>query len=122
MDYEYWLRLGLKGVNFYYLNTILAGSRLHAATKTLSARKQAHKETNDMLKEILGQVPDRWLSNYAHVIVRSQDKYNNPNNYRKMQRALAVHALFAGLRWNKKINKSLLKLTLSWFRGSLRKT
>jgi len=41
LDYEYWLRLGLGGARFYYVQEILAGSRLHCATKTVSAPKTA---------------------------------------------------------------------------------
>ena len=45
MDYEYWLRLG-KQIAFHRLEgPPLAGSRLHAGTKTMSQRVPAHEES-----------------------------------------------------------------------------
>ena len=44
MDYEYWLRMG-KEIAFHHLaGPPLAGSRLHAGTKTMSQRAPAHAE------------------------------------------------------------------------------
>jgi glycosyltransferase involved in cell wall biosynthesis len=44
LDYEYWLRIG-KHAPFHHLKgRVLAGSRLHADTKTLSQRTKAHRE------------------------------------------------------------------------------
>jgi glycosyltransferase involved in cell wall biosynthesis len=44
IDYEYWLRIG-KEIPFHHLDgPPLAGSRLHADTKTLSQRVPAHEE------------------------------------------------------------------------------
>jgi len=69
MDYEYWLRLGKRGACFAYLEEKLAGSRLYAENKTMSSKVKVHKEINDMLKKLLGRVPDKWLIGYAHVVV-----------------------------------------------------
>lgn len=110
MDYEFWLRLALKGVRFAYLNQILAGSRLHADTKTLGSRVKVHKEINTMLKTVLGKVPNRWLSNYAHALVESKKHYS-PTLAKK---AIALHSLLAAFRWNHRIDKSFLFLTFNW--------
>jgi glycosyltransferase involved in cell wall biosynthesis len=94
MDYELWLRLGKGGARFHYLPEKLAGSRLHADTKTLGQRLAVHVEINDMLKRTLGRVPDTWLINYAYA--RLQDE--GTRTLRGM-RALAL-SLAASRRWN----------------------
>jgi glycosyltransferase involved in cell wall biosynthesis len=49
LDYEYWLRVG-RDVAFHYLGgPALAGSRLHADTKTLSQRVEVHREILDVV-------------------------------------------------------------------------
>lgn len=49
LDYEYWLRIG-KHVPFDYIRgSVLAGSRLHADTKTLAQRKKVHDEILDVV-------------------------------------------------------------------------
>src|SRR6185369_13244385 len=67
MDYEYWLRLAAGGARFVHVPIKLAGSRLHASSKTVARTRDAHAEVNGMLRRLLGSVPDNWLSNYAYV-------------------------------------------------------
>jgi glycosyltransferase involved in cell wall biosynthesis len=68
MDYEYWLRIcGSRPPQF--LQTKLAGSRLHAETKTLGSRVPVHREIAGMLTEKFGRPPARWIYNLAHAIV-----------------------------------------------------
>ncbi|MHB1947177.1 MAG: glycosyltransferase family 2 protein [Gammaproteobacteria bacterium] len=106
MDYEYWMRLALKGAHFAYIKQTFAGSRCYPETKTRSFRKEVHKEINDMLKNLLGRVPDRWLSNYAYAVVDTA----NPQPDWRRTRALAVKTMLAALHWNKWISKSLLSV------------
>lgn len=94
MDYELWLRLGKGAARFHYLPEKLAGSRLHADTKTLGQRLAVHLEINDMLKRTLGHVPDTWLINYAYA--RLQDE--GARSLRGL-RALGL-SLAASRRWN----------------------
>lgn len=102
MDYEYWLRLGKAGVRFAYIEEKLAGSRLYADNKTLGARVKVHKEINDMFKKLLGKVPDRWLSNYAHAVVESNtDRRKSP---RWFMLKLFVSAVGAAWHWNRKLS------------------
>jgi len=78
MDYEFWLRLGKAGVKFAYLPSILAGSRLHDQTKTLSAPFKAHWEACLMLKEKFGYVPVRWLKSMAVLWVKKNTQLRKP--------------------------------------------
>ena len=71
MDYEYWLRI-LAERPPYFLEATLAGSRLHAETKTLGSKEAVHREILEMLVSRLGTPPARWVHNLAHVIVRER--------------------------------------------------
>ena len=120
MDYEYWIRLAQGGAVFYHLPQNLAGSRLYPETKTLGARVKVHAEINDMLKRRLGRVPDRWLSNYAHVVLdeRGLSRDDRP----RFLYALIAGTLGASLRWNHGVSLSLARLLAGWLRGALRET
>lgn len=120
MDYEYWLRLAFGGARFHFLEKTLAGSRLHENTKTLGSRVAAHHEINTMLKTILGKVPNRWLSNYAHAYVESNNKYSR--NDPKTLRQLALQTIAAAFRWNKSANPTLLFMTVGWLIKSIART
>jgi glycosyltransferase involved in cell wall biosynthesis len=141
LDYEYWLRLALKGVRFAYLPRLLAGSRLYPATKTLGLRLKMHREINDMLLERLGRVPDQWLLSYARVFfnrkgIRRLDGgrvdmpvetiSSNVLTERRFQSlclsalrapAIASISLIASLRWNRNISFSMLKTIANWLKG-----
>ena len=68
MDYEYWLRVG-RVVPFDYLDTYcLAGSRLHADTKTLSQRVPVHLEMVGVVKRYASRPGPilRWIKHLAH--------------------------------------------------------
>src|SRR5258706_6583962 len=98
MDYEYWLRLGRAGVRFVYLQERLAGSRLYPENKTLGARVKVHGEINDMIKKMFGRVPDRWLFNYAHSVVR-QSFYRN-DNATFFAIKVGIVSVWSALKWN----------------------
>ena len=116
MDYEYWLRLGMNSARFAYLEEKLAGSRLYAGNKTLGSRVQAHREINDMLKKMFGRVPDRWLSNYAHVVVE-----HRVGRERSVWIVLEIcfRSLLAALRWNRKISANMAKCVFQLGRSAL---
>lgn len=101
MDYEYWLRLGKAGVRFAYLEEKWAGSRLYADNKTLGARVAVHKEINDMFKKKFGEVPYRWLVNYAHAVVE-QHVVREKAPYWFVVR-LFVCVVFASWHWNRQL-------------------
>jgi len=48
MDYEYWMRIDRAGGILKHVPEFLAGSRVHAQTKTLSARLQVYQEILDV--------------------------------------------------------------------------
>lgn len=67
MDYEYWLRAGAR-VPFFHLDGLpLAGSRLHAETKTLSCRAAAHREMLEVVRRHTDK-PYRWLTTLAKIL------------------------------------------------------
>lgn len=108
MDYEYWLRLAAGGARFARLRQPLAGSRLHPGTKTLGARNRVVVEINDMLRRTLGSVPDRWLINYAYVVIERAglERGSRP---RRLSTVLAgAVALLASLRWNRSVSTGML--------------
>jgi glycosyltransferase involved in cell wall biosynthesis len=118
MDYAYWLRLGKANVNFGYLERKLAGSRLYADNKTMGSRLKVHKEINDMFKAMFGHVPDKWLFNYAHVLVEQKvDRSRNPNKF--MVKLLAA-SVSAAWRWNNRISISMLRDMGRWAGSTLR--
>lgn len=118
MDYEFWLRLATNGVRFEYLKNFLAGSRLHADTKTLGSRIKVHAEINDMLKSIYQRVPDRWLANYAHAFVESTYPTNYPIH--KLKRAIAIKTFTSSMSWNKKISLPFFLTLAKWYMSSFK--
>lgn len=109
MDYEYWLRLGMSGARFAYLEEKLAGSRLYTENKTMSAKVKVHKEINDMLKTRLGRVPDKWLFAYAFTLV----------GHRSSTIQLSVCSIVSALRWNRSVSADMRGIVYSWIRKGL---
>lgn len=118
LDYEYWLRLAMGGANFCYLKNLLAGSRLYAENKTLGARLNVHKEINDMMRERLRRVPDRWVFNYAHVYLETKGLPRK----KRLSFAVAVSAvsLLASVRWNKRVSWKILLIITRWVGSTAR--
>lgn len=79
MDYEYWLRLGLRGAKFAYLPDVLSGTRIYADTKSSRYFLQAHHEAISMLQKTLGYVPSAWIVNYSTAKVKSETKLKFPD-------------------------------------------
>jgi len=118
MDYEYWMRLGLQGARFHYLESKLAGSRMYGENKTLGARVAVHREINSVMKRLLGRVPDRWLFNYAHAVVEPRiDRARRP---RLFLLCLAWHACATSLRWNRSVSRGMRASMVEWSRHAYR--
>jgi len=117
LDYEYWLRLGLKGMNFFYMPEKLAGSRLYKETKTLGSPLRFHKEINGMFINLMGKVPDKWLYNYAHVLL---DDRNVPRTDQvRFPFWVGIQSLLAAMKWNKHITSEMWGMTYTWIRGAI---
>lgn len=112
LDYEYWIRAALKGAKFRWLRQVLAGSRLYAETKTLGSRAKVHCEINHMMRSVLKRVPDRWLFNYAHVLVEGKGIHREERL--KFPLAVSLASLYAALRWNHKVSTHMLVTTRQW--------
>jgi glycosyltransferase involved in cell wall biosynthesis len=115
MDYELWLRYG-RHVSFLYLPQKLAGSRLHAESKTLGQRILVHREINDMLSNRLGRVPDPWIYRYSQVKVEetlSLDR-SQPEMNRRFLRALVKEACLASWHWNRGMTLGGLWQLIRW--------
>ncbi|MGM0428332.1 MAG: glycosyltransferase family 2 protein [Thermodesulfobacteriota bacterium] len=99
MDYEYWLRLGAI-TPFARLKQKLAGSRMYKENKTLGSRVAVHREINDMLKNRVGTVPERWIFNYAHAVV-DQKGYNRTHPVEDLKYTLVLTgaSMISFIRW-----------------------
>ena len=105
MDYEYWLRSASAGARFAYLPRVLAGSRMYPTNKTLGFTEIFHVEILDMMRRLFGQVPDRWLLNYAHTVLKNRGVEGiNPFSFAL---GLARVAHDAALRWNGQVPPSI---------------
>jgi glycosyltransferase involved in cell wall biosynthesis len=93
MDYEFWLRLCLKGYKFSYIEEILSCSRLHENSKTISSKMQVHKEINIMLKRHIGFVPYKWISNISHIYIQEKLGIENKNYFFKIINFIIVNIL-----------------------------
>ena len=118
LDYEFWLRLARGGAKFAHLPIVLAGSRLHPETKTLGARVKVHREINEMMRDLFGQVPDRWLYNYAHAVVETH-RFRREHRVR-FTTALSIVSLYAALRWNRSVSRDMLHTLHHWIAENAR--
>jgi glycosyltransferase involved in cell wall biosynthesis len=66
MDYEYWMRIDRVGGILAYVPDFLACSRLHAETKTLSARMQVYHEILDVSRRHAGDASFSQYYAYWH--------------------------------------------------------
>ena len=112
MDYEFWLRLSQQNIKAVRINQVLAGSRMYDDNKTKSQIISVHKEIALMLKDKFGLSPDRWLFNYAIVIIRKL-KLNEKSYIFKI--LFAFLSLLVALRFNLRIRKTMIIQIFKWF-------
>jgi hypothetical protein len=118
VDYEYWIRLAKQGVRFLFAPQFFAATRLHASAKTIAARLECHVDVNDIMVEHFGQVPARWIANYAHI--KAENMIDPVQNKFAFIPMLVMHCLAADLRWNKRISPSTVRMVSGWMFGRLR--
>jgi glycosyltransferase involved in cell wall biosynthesis len=120
MDYEYWLRLGAL-TPFARIPAVLAGSRMYAANKTLGSRLDVHREINDMLLSVLGDIPDRWLYAYAHAVVQAKG-FSRGSAWQNLRyiRAMIAATLAASFCWKRRVPLRVMKAMTLWAAGFFR--
>jgi glycosyltransferase involved in cell wall biosynthesis len=118
MDYEYWIRLSAAGARFGRLRRVLAGSRLYAQNKTLGSRIRVHAEINDMLRQHARPIPDRWLSNYAHVVL---DERGIPRSDAiRFPFLVSLLCIYSALKWNRRISTEMASNVRIWTGGAMK--
>lgn len=97
MDYDYWLRLG-KIRPFGRLHQYLAGSRMYKNNKTLGSRVAVHKEINNMFRQKMGDIPDKWIYAYSHAVVEGKgfrrDTIIQKIKYILVMTSVAIYSFF----------------------------
>jgi glycosyltransferase involved in cell wall biosynthesis len=120
MDYEYWIRLGMRGATFAYLPRLQAASRAHPNAKTIKSSLDMQREINEMLREKVGRTTDQWIIYYAHALVER----HGFSRSRRVRFAVVVSLVTwcAALRWNRRMSSGLLRTTARWIGGNARET
>lgn len=82
MDYEFWLRAG-RHVPFFRIGQFLAGSRLHAETKTQSQRIRVHREIVGVVRAYSDNAAPvmHWLKHLASISATEAGFPCSPNAY-----------------------------------------
>jgi glycosyltransferase involved in cell wall biosynthesis len=97
LDYEYWLRVGRETPFHYLADHVLAGSRLHAHTKTLSQRVPVHLELARMLKKYATRPEPMltWIKHLAHYKSCETESPDpaDPRGRKRFVVAMAAHCL-----------------------------
>ena len=112
LDYEYWLRVG-REVTFHYLHeTFLAGSRLHADTKTLSQRAPAHLELARTVQKYSPRPEPvwRWIKHLAHHRGMEHESPDpaDPEGRRRFLVAMVAHCVVASQEFNLPMTDAVL--------------
>lgn len=112
LDYEFWLRVG-REIPFDYLDErFLAGSRLHADTKTLRDRVPVHLELAKTVKKYSPQPEPvwRWVKHLAHhrgYLRESPDPAHPPGRQRFIA-AMVAQSLLAGWELDLPVTEEVL--------------
>jgi glycosyltransferase involved in cell wall biosynthesis len=75
IDYEYWLRLAVAKVDFYYFREKLAATRIHSNTKSSKYSYYFHKEIIKMLKNKFYFVSLNWIKSFVNEFIKKYFTY-----------------------------------------------
>lgn len=73
MDYDFWIRLALRGAVFRRHKSVLSAMRYHPDSKTVRDRKLSFLEVMQVMRVNYGWVPKFWISQLAAHLVRGGD-------------------------------------------------
>jgi glycosyltransferase involved in cell wall biosynthesis len=74
LDYDFWIRL-TQGRGLTKVDAVLAGSRMHHASKTLARRRDVYREVLSILRRHFGYVPYTWTYAYASWLLDRKDQF-----------------------------------------------
>jgi glycosyltransferase involved in cell wall biosynthesis len=112
MDYEFWLRLALRGVKFCYIPQVFAGVRFYPQTKTNQYAPKFRMETMQMCHRTLGYVPGRAILSYAAIIIKSKHNYHFPHPVFCF--AILITAFKESMHWNGLWRGFFIWLSMPW--------
>jgi glycosyltransferase involved in cell wall biosynthesis len=118
VDYELWIRWSKAGARFQHLPKMLAATRLHAEAKTVAKRLECHADINNILRDHLGKVPQRWISNYAYAAVDERGLARDQKL--RFTGALIKECLIASARWNRSVEWKLTKTLIGLMSDAIR--
>ena len=116
MDYDLWIRLARAGKIFTHTPSYLASTRLHADTKTLGQREQAHAEILRVIHRHFGRVAPNLVFGYAHAALGLE---NREASIRDRLSLIGV-SLVTFLRYNRSIPRAAWPVWWIWLRDSYR--
>jgi glycosyltransferase involved in cell wall biosynthesis len=116
MDYDLWIRLARAGKIFGHTPHYLASTRLHADTKTLGQRGQAHAEILSVVHRHFGHVEPSLVFGYAHAVLGLE---NRDASIRDRLSLIGI-SLVTFLRYNRSIPRAAWPIWWIWLRDSYR--
>jgi glycosyltransferase involved in cell wall biosynthesis len=116
MDYDLWIRLTRAGKIFTYTPSYLASTRLHADTKTLGQRGQAHAEILRVVYRQFGRVALNLVFGYAHAALGLEHHGASIRD----RLSLVGISLVTFLRYNRSIPRAAWPILWIWLRDSYR--
>jgi glycosyltransferase involved in cell wall biosynthesis len=119
MDYDLWIRVG-RVTTFAQVSDFLATTRLHADTKTLGRRAQAHAEILRTVRQHFRYVPPSWVYAYAHAVLGPRQRETPWQDARFILRLIALSGVTL-LRYNRGVPLSELDRWWSWWRHGCRR-
>lgn len=119
MDYDLWIRVA-RVSTFAHVPDFLATTRLHADTKTLGRRAQAHAEILHTVRQHFQYVPPSWVYAYAHAVLGPRYRETPWQDVRFILRLIAVSCVTL-LRYNRGVPFGELDRWWSWLRHGWRR-